>query len=49
VDETIRGMLIRQVAAVAFGQDAYYRVTARMDPQVTAAGAAFERAEALLR
>jgi carboxyl-terminal processing protease len=49
VDETIRRMLIRQVAAVAFGQDAYYRVTARMDPQVTAAGAAFERAEALLR
>jgi carboxyl-terminal processing protease len=49
VDETIRRMLIREVAAVAFGQDVYYRVAARMDPQVSAAVAALAGAEAILR
>jgi hypothetical protein len=48
VDEAIRRLLIRQVAAVAFGQDAYYRIAARMDPQVAAAVASFDQAEAIL-
>jgi carboxyl-terminal processing protease len=48
VDQTMRSMLVRLVAAVAFGEDMYYRVAARMDPQVSAAVASFDRAEAIL-
>jgi carboxyl-terminal processing protease len=48
VDETVRRMLIRQVAAVAFGQDLYYRLAARADPQVAAATASFDKAEGIL-
>ncbi len=47
-DEVVQRMLVRQVAAVAFGREAYYRVLARLDPQVSAAAAAFEGAEAIL-
>ena len=47
-DAQVEQMLLRQIAAVAFGDDVYYRVTARLDPQVTAAAAAFDRAEGIL-
>jgi carboxyl-terminal processing protease len=47
-DAWVGSMLLRQVAAVAFGDEVYYRVSARLDPQVAAAAASFGKAEGIL-
>jgi len=44
----VERMLLRQVAAVAFGDEVYYRVSARLDPQVAAAASTFDKAEGIL-
>jgi carboxyl-terminal processing protease len=47
-DTVLSGVLLREIAFVAFGREAYYQVAARIDPEITAATAAFDRAEAIL-
>jgi carboxyl-terminal processing protease len=48
-DETLRGVLLRTMARARWGAAGYYRIAAILDADVTAAAAAFEGADALLR
>lgn len=48
-DETLRGVIFVQLALSAFGVEGWYRIAARLDPDVAAAAAALARAESLLK
>jgi carboxyl-terminal processing protease len=47
-DTTLDRVLLGEIAFVAFGRDGFYRVHARIDPEVSASLPAFDRAEAIL-
>ena len=48
-DDTLRGLILTQMAVTAFGTEGLYRIAAKNSSHVAAAVAAFDRAESLLK